>query len=299
MTMSAPPRALKTTRSTLSVSMTMLATSRVNLSRSPLADSSICSATLAPLNSIVSVPESPSIVSLPSPGSHWNVSLPDPISALSLPRLPSAKSLPEPPTNLSAPEPPIIVSLPEPPSIVVGIAVGEDAAALVDPQHVVCRSRPRSRSRDVGAGEEEVGEPSPSRSTSITSGWPACSRVTIVSSPLPPSTVSSPCWSVGALSFGAASAVAIPLPATAVAAVRARIAGQTGRLVRGLGMNLFMVSPSFSVSLISIGTKDTGGVDPFPANPREYLRPRGVFQSMAILCAGSGGSALPFGVLWC
>ena len=59
--------------------MTMLATSRVNRRRSPLADRSIFSAMLAPLKSIVSFPELPSIVSLPSPGSHWNVSAPEPI----------------------------------------------------------------------------------------------------------------------------------------------------------------------------------------------------------------------------
>ena len=143
MTMSAPPRALKTTRSTLSVSITMLPTSRVNLSRSPFADSSIRSAALAPLNSIVSVPESPSIVSLPSPGSQTERVVPRPHrSAMSLPRLPSAKSLPEPPRSVSAPEPPSMVSFPEPPSIVVGIVVVKIAAALVDPDHVVARSRP-------------------------------------------------------------------------------------------------------------------------------------------------------------
>ena len=127
--------------------MTMLATSRVNRRRSPLADRSTFSATLAPLKSIVSSPDWPSIVSLPSPGSHWNVSSPEPIEALSLPRLPSAKSLPEPPTNVSAPEPPISVSLPEPPSIVVGIVSVKSAAALVDPDGVVAGAALRRRSR--------------------------------------------------------------------------------------------------------------------------------------------------------
>ena len=39
--------------------------------RSPLAEMSMFSLTLAPLKSIVSVPAWPSTVSLPSPGSHW------------------------------------------------------------------------------------------------------------------------------------------------------------------------------------------------------------------------------------
>jgi hypothetical protein len=69
-------------------------------------------------------------------------------------------------------------------------------------------------------------------------------------------------------------------------------------LVRGLRLNVFMVSLSLSVSLISTGTKDTGGGPKFPVAGREYLGSGGVFQSMAILCSRFGGSALPFGVSW-
>ena len=49
---------------------------RVNRTREPLADTSMFSLMLAPLNAIVSRPSWPSTMSLPSPGSHWNVSSP-------------------------------------------------------------------------------------------------------------------------------------------------------------------------------------------------------------------------------
>ena len=59
----------------------MLATSRVNRTRLPLAEMSNFSAMLAPLKSIVSVPAWPSTVSLPSPGFHWKMSSPAPRKA--------------------------------------------------------------------------------------------------------------------------------------------------------------------------------------------------------------------------
>ena len=59
--------------------MVMLATSRENRTRLPLAEMSMFSLTLAPLNSIVSVPAWPSTVSLPSPGFQTKVSSPAPM----------------------------------------------------------------------------------------------------------------------------------------------------------------------------------------------------------------------------
>ena len=71
---SAPPRAVKLICSTLLRSIVMLATSRVNRARVPLAVMSIFSLMLAPLNWSVSVPSWPSTVSLPSPGFQTKVS---------------------------------------------------------------------------------------------------------------------------------------------------------------------------------------------------------------------------------
>ena len=102
-TVSAPPRALKLIPSTPLRSMVTLPTSRVNRTRLPLAETSMFSATLAPLKSIVSVPAWPSTVSLPSPGFQTKVSSPAPIRATSLPRPPSMKSLPSPPISMSSP----------------------------------------------------------------------------------------------------------------------------------------------------------------------------------------------------
>ena len=68
--------------------MVTLATSRKNRTRPPLAEMSMFSAMLAPLNSSVSVPAWPSTMSLPSPGFQMNVSLPAPSSATSSPRPP-------------------------------------------------------------------------------------------------------------------------------------------------------------------------------------------------------------------
>ena len=73
---SAPPSAWIWTCSTLLRSMTTLPTSRDSRARVPLAESSMLSLTLAPLNTSVSVPSWPSTVSLPSPGFHTKVSLP-------------------------------------------------------------------------------------------------------------------------------------------------------------------------------------------------------------------------------
>ena len=91
---SAPPRALKSIVSTLLRSIVMLATSRVNRTRLPLAEMSIFSLMLAPLNSSVSLPAWPSTVSLPSPGFQTKVSSPAPSEAVSLPRPPMTRSLP-------------------------------------------------------------------------------------------------------------------------------------------------------------------------------------------------------------
>ena len=77
-TVSAPPRASKLICSTPLRSMVMLPTSRVNRTRLPLAERSMFSAMLAPLNSSVSVPSWPSTMSLPSPGFQTKVSLPAP-----------------------------------------------------------------------------------------------------------------------------------------------------------------------------------------------------------------------------
>ena len=89
----------------------------------PLADSTISSPMLEPLNCSVSVPLPPSTTSLPSPGSQPNTSSPAPRFAVSLPTLPSTKSLPLPPSRMSLPSPPSRVSLPVPPSSVSWVSV--------------------------------------------------------------------------------------------------------------------------------------------------------------------------------
>ena len=71
-TLSAPPRVLATIDSTSLRSIVIAATSRVNRTRPPLAETSMFSLALLPLNAIVSMPAWPSTTSLPSPGSHWN-----------------------------------------------------------------------------------------------------------------------------------------------------------------------------------------------------------------------------------
>ena len=62
--------------------------------RLPLAEMSMFSLTLEPLNSIVSEPPWPSTVSLPSPGFQTKVSSPAPMKATSLPRPPSIDVVP-------------------------------------------------------------------------------------------------------------------------------------------------------------------------------------------------------------
>ena len=108
---SAPPRAWKSIVSTSSRSIVTLATSRVSRTCPPLAEMSIFSAMLAPLNSSVSVPAWPSTVSLSSPGFQTNVSSPAPSKARSLPSPPLTRSLPSLPMIVSSPRPPLIVSL--------------------------------------------------------------------------------------------------------------------------------------------------------------------------------------------
>ena len=110
-TVSAPPSVLRSTCSTPFVSIVMFATSRKSLNRLPFADRSMCSLTLAPLNSIVSVPVWPSTVSLPSPGFQTNVSSPAPRKATSLPLPPLTRSLPAEPSWTSASSPPLLTSL--------------------------------------------------------------------------------------------------------------------------------------------------------------------------------------------
>ena len=87
----------------------MLATSRVNRTRLPLAEMSMFSLMLAPLNSSVSVPAWPSTMSLPSPGFQTKVSSPAPRRPTSLPRPPLTRSLPALPMMVSLPSPPLIV----------------------------------------------------------------------------------------------------------------------------------------------------------------------------------------------
>ena len=115
---SAPPKALTWMCSTPLRSMVMLPTSRNSRTREPLAEMSMFSPTLAPLNTSVSVPAWPSTMSLPSPGFQMNVSLPLPSRATSLPRPPMTVSLPSPPSSVSLPWLPVMVSLPAPPSMV-------------------------------------------------------------------------------------------------------------------------------------------------------------------------------------
>ena len=168
------------------------------------------------------------------------MSAPEPIEALSLPRLPSAKSLPEPPRNVSFPEPPISLSSPEPPSIVVGI-VFVNAPPLSSIRMVSSPDPPLTVIAVTSARAKlKSATPSPSASTSSVSGWPACRRSTIVSSPLPPSTVRRPWSSLGGWIFALAAlarlsapcAFVIPAPATAVATATETTAGQSTRVVR-------------------------------------------------------------------
>ena len=151
--LSAPPSAWTSMSSMSFRSIVMLATSRKNLTRSPLAETSKLSATPAPLKSSVSAPSSapswPSTTSLPSPGSQRNVSLPAPRRPVSSPRLPSIASSPSPPSSVSAPSPPLIVSFPAPPSIPSLIR----AASPTAPEIVSLPSSPLTFRRSFAASE--------------------------------------------------------------------------------------------------------------------------------------------------
>ena len=129
---SAPPSAATLTCSTPLTSMVTLPTSRNSRSRLPLADRSMFSLALEPLNCKVSVPPWPSTVSLPSPGFHTNVSLPVPRKATSLPRPPTMVSLPSPPISMSLPSPPVMLSLPAPPSTVSPTVPADSPAAVTE-----------------------------------------------------------------------------------------------------------------------------------------------------------------------
>ena len=110
-------------------------TSRVSVTRPPLAEMSMFSSTLAPLNSIVSLPAPPSTVSLPSPGFQTKVSSPAPRLATSLPRPPMTVSLPALPVMVSLPSPPLIVRLTWP-AWSAGSVDGVVSGASVDDQRV-------------------------------------------------------------------------------------------------------------------------------------------------------------------
>ena len=85
---SAPPRALTLIPSTPLRSIGDVADVAGEPDRLPLAERSMFSLALEPLNSIVSEPACPSTVSLPSPGFQTKVSSPAPMKATSLPRPP-------------------------------------------------------------------------------------------------------------------------------------------------------------------------------------------------------------------
>ena len=140
-----------------SMSIVMLATSRTSSSRPPFADSSMCSETLAPLKTIVSVPLRPSTVSLPSPGFQTNESSPPPSMTLSFPRPASTESFPGSAANRlgSRASDEVVVSAAALDRRRDG--VGEDAAGLVDPDVVVACAAVDVDAGDVGAGEVEVG----------------------------------------------------------------------------------------------------------------------------------------------
>ena len=198
-TVSAPPRAFRSTCSRPLVSIVMPATSRTSSRRFPYADRSIFSGTLAPLKTIVSVPDWPSTTSLPSPGSHTNESSPAPMRTTSLPRLPSIESFPEPPTSVSAPDPPTRRSSPEPPSIVVGML----SVKIPLDSSIVTESSPLLASTSMSFTSARLklnsAVPSLTMSTSSVPGWPFWRRSVIASFALVPATASTPFWSFGSL----------------------------------------------------------------------------------------------------
>ena len=181
-TVSAPPSAFRSIRSTPSRSIVMLPTLRKNRIRSPLAETSNASAAPAPLNNIASsLPNWPSTRSLPSPGSQTNVSSPKPMKAVSSPRLPSARSSPKPPRNTSAPEPPTRESSPNSPlSVVASVSVKTPLTSSMRTE-----SSPNPASTSIVSNRlrsnRASAEPSPSLSSSSVPGSPALRRSTIVS----------------------------------------------------------------------------------------------------------------------
>ena len=152
-------------------SIATLPTLRDSRTRWPLAEMSMVSSTLAPLNTSVSVPSWPSTVSLPSPGFQTKVSLPAPSKATSLPWPPVTVSLPSPPISMSSPALPMMVSLPAPPSIVRPMMPGRQRrgaliVSLPAPALIVsvsmasgwstltCSGKPADR--DAGGGRHHV-----------------------------------------------------------------------------------------------------------------------------------------------
>ncbi len=203
-TVSAPPKAFRSTASSSAVSIVMFPASRRSSSRFPFGERATCSLAAEPLKTIASVPSCPLTVSLPSPGSQTKVSSPAPRNTTSLPPLPSIESLPSPPRRVSAPEPPVIESLPSPPSIVVGMLPVN--APLASSTTTVSSPAPASTAILAMSTRSKLNSAVRSSPTSTwsMSGRPACSRRAIVSLASVPSIVSRPCFSFGCLNFCAA-----------------------------------------------------------------------------------------------
>ena len=151
---SLPPKASSSMRSTPPRSVTTLAMSRSRRTREPLAETSIVSAALLPLKSRTSAPASPSTTSLSSPGFQVRRSLPVPSRAVSSPSPPETASLPLPPSSVWSPRPPISVSAPLPPSKVVTSSLS--MAKLLD---LVVAAAGQDVDRGEGAAvEAELGD---------------------------------------------------------------------------------------------------------------------------------------------
>ena len=180
--LSTPPSACTSISSVSSRSIVIVATSRKNRTRAPLAETSKFSATPAPLKSKVSVSAWPSTTSLPSPGSQRNESLPAPRKPVSSPRLPSTASSPSPPSSTSLPSPPLIVSLPAPPSIPSLIR----AASPTAPEIVSLPSSPFTFRTSLAASECSIFS---AAASPVTSTAPALGAMLTVSLPAVPLTV--------------------------------------------------------------------------------------------------------------
>ncbi len=127
-TVSMPAKPLNCSVSVVPMSMVTAATSRVNVTREPFRVMVMISFTVAPLNSIVSLPCSPLRMSLSSPGFQIITSSPMPPFIVSLAVATGrAMSLPSPPFSVSSNRPPRMR--------VVGVAAGQgiDAVAAVNP----------------------------------------------------------------------------------------------------------------------------------------------------------------------